>query len=121
MPPGVPTTPGGVNSFPKTLPGSNTRLRPEKTVSRSSVVSVRGEVVKPDQLTPVGGTKLVFVNADDFEKREYATANAFGEFDVRLAAGTWHLYVGDVSGRANYYKQISLGDRATVDYKVVSR
>jgi hypothetical protein len=121
MPPGVPTTPPGGTSYPKSLPGASTRLRPEKTVSRSSVVSVRGEVVKPDQLTPVGGTKLVFVSADDFDKREYATANAFGEFDIRLAAGNWHLYVGDVNGRANYHKQISLGDRATVDYKVVSR
>jgi hypothetical protein len=120
-PTNIPTGPGGTNAFPKTLPGSNVRLKPEKTVSRSSVVSVRGEVVKPDQLTPIGGTKLVFVSADDFEKREYATANTFGEFDVRLGAGNWHLYVGDVNGRANYHKQISLGDRATVDYKVVSR
>lgn len=117
-PQNVPTQPNGL---PRTMPGTGTRLRPEKTVSRVGTVSVRGEVVKPDQLTPVGGMKLVFVNADNFDKREYATANAFGEFDVRLPAGNWHLYVGDVNGRANYHKQISLGDRATVDYKVVSR
>jgi hypothetical protein len=117
-PQSLPTQPNGL---PKTMPGQGVRLRPEKLASRVSTVSVRGEVVKRDQLTPIGGTKLVFVNADDFEKREYATANAYGEFDIRLAAGNWHLYVGDVNGRANYHKQISLGDRATVDYKVVSR
>ena len=120
---GIPPTnfPTSPNSFPKGQPGSNVRLKPEKTVSRSSVVSVRGEVVMPDQITPRGGTKVVFVNADNLEKREYATANAYGEFDLRLAAGNWHLYVGDVNGQANYHKQIALGDKATVDYKVVSR
>ena len=84
-------------------------------------MSVRGEVVMPDQITPRGGTKVVFVNADNLETREYATANAYGEFDLRLAAGNWHLYVGDVNGQASYHKQLSLGDHATVDYKVVSR
>jgi hypothetical protein len=105
-------------SFPK--PG-NAKLRPEKTVSRSSVVTVRGEVVTNDQITPRGGAKIVFMNADKPEQKEYATANAFGEFDVRLAAGNWYMYVGDATGKATYHKQISVGDRDTVDYKVVSR
>jgi hypothetical protein len=113
----VPVTPGA--SYPR--PGANTRLRPEKTVSRSSVVTVRGEVVRPDQLTPRGNAKLVFVNADKPDQKEYVTANAYGEFDVRLAAGNWYLYLGGDNGRATYHKQIALGDRDTVDYKVVSR
>ena len=90
-------------------------------MSRSSVVSVRGEVVLNDQITPRGGAKVVFMSADKPEQKAYATANAYGEFDLRLAAGNWHLYVGDVNGQANYHKQLNLGDRATVDYKVVSR
>ena len=114
----LPTQPNGL---PKVMPGTGVRARPDKVASRNSTVGVRGEVVKRDQITPVGGTKLVFVNADNFEKREYTTANAFGEFDIRLAAGDWHVYVGDVSGQANYFKQIRLGDKATVDYKLVSR
>ena len=85
------------------------------------MVTVRGEVVMPDQLTPRAGAKLVFVNADKPEQKEYATANAFGEFDVRLPAGKWYLYLGGDNGRATYHKQISLGDRETYDYKVVSR
>ena len=48
-------------------------------------------------------------------------ANSFGEFDVRLPAGKWYLYLGGDNGRATYHKQITLGDRETVDYKVVSR
>jgi hypothetical protein len=115
-PPDVPTGPG--MSYPK--PGT-ARLRPEKTVSRSSVVSVRGEVVLNDQITPRSGAKLVFMNADKPNQKEYATANAYGEFDVRLPAGNWYMYVGGETGKATYHKKLSLGDRDTVDYKVVSR
>jgi hypothetical protein len=111
----LPTGPGMSNPRP-----NNTKLRPEKTVSRSSVVSVRGEVVLNDQITPRAGAKLVFMNADKPEQKEYATANAYGEFDVRLPAGNWYMYVGE-AGKATYHKQINLGDRDTVDYKVVSR
>ena len=130
-PPGV-TPPGGsdnTNLPPMNLPtGPNAsfprpgaaKIRPEKTVSRSSVVIVRGEVVLNDQITPRAGAKLVFMNADKPEQKEYATANAFGEFDLRLPAGNWYLYVGD-AGNATYHKKIAIGDRDTVDYKVVSR
>src|SRR5262245_30931234 len=72
----VPTTPGGTAN-PR--PGSNVKLRPEKTVSRSSVVTVRGEVTLADQLTPRGNAKLVFVNADKPDQKEYVNANAYGE------------------------------------------
>jgi len=116
-PQSVPTQPG--MSFPKN--GSNVKLRPEKTVSRSSVVTVRGEVTMPDQLTPRANAKLVFENADKPEQKEYVNANAYGEFDVRLAAGNWYMYLGGDNGKATYHKQLNVGDRETYDYKVVSR
>jgi hypothetical protein len=106
-------------SFPK--PGASTRLRPDKTASRSSAVSVRGEVVMQDQLTPRANAKMIFVSADNPSRKEYVNANSFGEFDVRLPAGKWYLYLGGDNGRATYHKQITLGERETVDYKVVSR
>jgi len=121
-PQSVPTQPLPGTSFPRGMPpASQPRIRPDKTTSRSSVVTVRGEVVQPDQLTPRPGAKLVFVNADNQERREYATANRFGEFDVRLPAGNWLLYLGGDNGRATYHKKVALGDRDTYDYKVVSR
>lgn len=122
--------PGGSDMIaPKQLPTSpemsrpkpNTALRPEKTVSRSSTVAVRGEVVTNDQITPRPGAKLVFMNADKPEQKKYATANAFGEFDLTLPAGTWLMYVGGSTGNADFHKKLALGDRDTVDYKVVSR
>jgi hypothetical protein len=131
-PPSVmPSTPGSSDMIPKTnvpvtpetsFPRPNNGiLRPDKTASRNSVVSVRGEVVLQDQLTPRTNAKIVFVNADNPEQKEYVTANGYGEFDVRLAAGKWYLYLGGDNGRATYHKQVSLGDRDTYDYKVVSR
>lgn len=115
----VPVNPNG---FPRSMPPvANPRLRPEKTTSRSGTVTVRGEVVLPDQLTPRSGAKLVFVSADNQQKREYVTANPYGEFDLRLAAGNWFVYLGGDTGKATYHKQVSLGDKDTYDYKVVSR
>ena len=129
-PPNVtPSTPGSDTNIPKqmlptdtmTYPRPAPNIRPDKTASRSSVVTVRGEVVRPDQITPRGNVKLVFMNAENPEQKQYVTANAYGEFDVRLAAGKWYLYVGGDNGRATYHKQLTLGDRDTYDYKVVSR
>ncbi len=116
-PANVPVTPGVSNPRPNT----NVRLRPEKTVSRSSVVMVRGEVTLPDQMTPRANAKLVFVSADAPDRKEYVNANKYGEFDVRLPAGTWYMYLGGDNGRATYHKQLNVGDRDTYDYKVVSR
>jgi hypothetical protein len=122
-PPNVPATPSATPySFPRTNPNGTPRIRPDKTTSRSgSVVTVRGEVVMPDQLTPRAGAKLVFMNAANRDVREYATANQYGEFDVKIPAGNWYVYLAGADGRAVYHKQVNLGDRETYDYKVVSR
>src|SRR5690606_36344940 len=107
--PMVPSTP---NAYPRTAPNGTPRLRPERTTSWSrGLVAVRGEVVMPDQLTPRPGAKLVFVNAENKDRREYATANQYGEFDTRLPAGNWYVYLGGADGRAVYHKQVRLGDR----------
>lgn len=108
-------------SYPKVTPNSNPKLRPEKTVSRSSVVAVRGEVVMPDQITPRGGAKLVFMSVERPDEKKYVTANAYGEFDTHVPAGDWYLYVGIGDGKATFHKKVSLGDKTSYDYKVVSR
>lgn len=128
----VPSNPGGETisppnpplpgaSYPRTSPSGSPKIRPEKTVSRSSLITVRGEVVMPDQLTPRSGARLVFMNASNQGEKKYATANQFGEFDIQLPAGHWYVYLGGADGKAVYHKQVNLGDRDTYDYKVVSR
>ncbi|MCS7272048.1 MAG: hypothetical protein NZ703_13285 [Gemmataceae bacterium] len=119
-PPNVPTQPG--MSYPR--PAYPVQPRPERTASRprTTTVTVRGEVVLNDQITPRSGARLVFVNADNLQQREYVTANAFGEFDLSLPVGRWYLYLGGDEGRALYHKAIHLtGEREVVEYKVVSR
>jgi hypothetical protein len=119
-PPNVPTQPG--ISYPR--PSTPGQVRPERTASlpRTPTVTVRGEVVLKDQITPRSGARLVFVNADNLQQRHYVTANTYGEFDTLLPAGRWYLYLGGDDGRAVYHKQITLtGDRELVEYKVVSR
>lgn len=128
-PQNVPTAPAPMTpgmSYPKTLPPatsapSNVRMRPERTTSRGTQIAVRGEVVLNDQVTPRANAKLVFVNAEDQTQREFTTANAYGEFEVRLPAGKWYLYVGNGDGKAAYHKQVTIGDRDTYDYRLVSR
>ena len=74
-----------------------------------------------DQHTPRPGAKLVFVSAADTAVREYVTADRFGNFDVRLPAGDWHVYLGNGDGRALYHKKITVGEYDAREFKVVSR
>ena len=120
IPPANVVVPPGVSN-PKTQPSGAPRLRPERTVSRTVPVTVRGEVVMPDQISPRGGAKLVFVSAEKADEKRYVTANEFGEFDAQLPPGDYYLYVGAGDGKATFHKKVSLGDKDSYDYKVVSR
>ena len=83
--------------------------------------TVRGEVVRDDQHTPRGGAKLVFVNAANLDLREYVTSDSFGNFDVKLPAGEWYVYLGNGDGRAQYHRKITVGEYDAREFKVVSR
>jgi hypothetical protein len=116
-PPNVPASPGGT-SVPRAMPPAKVNAR---TTSRSGGNTfVRGEVVRPDQATPLAGAKLVLVSADDKSVREFATADEFGRFDLSVPTGTWHLYVGDGNGRANFHKTVKLAETERT-FTVVSR
>ena len=106
LPPATKPIPGGVNA---------------RTTSRPTSGSVRGEVVLNDQVTPRAGAKLVFVNVDDLSKREYVTADDFGNFDLTLSSGEWYMYIGTGTGRATFHKKITVNGESNRDFKVVSR
>jgi len=105
MPPARPAT-GAVNAH---------------TTGRSGPATLRGEVVRNDQVTPRPGAKLVFVSTADLTKRQYVTADSFGNFDLKLPAGDWFVYLGNGDGRATYHKKISVGDFDSREFRVVSR
>jgi hypothetical protein len=117
-PPNIPTSP---NSLPRTAPPSARPVRGVNALTTSRSATVRGEVVRNDQITPQPGAKLVFLSAANTAVREYAQADAFGNFDVKLPAGDWHVYVGTGDGRAHYHKKVTIGEYDSRDFKVVSR
>ena len=116
----LPTTPNSRSRYAPP-PSTYTGKVNARTTSRTAPAAVRGEVVANDQLTPRPGAKLVFVNADDLKQREYVTADAFGNFDLKLPAGEWHMYVGHGDGRASYHKKVSIGEYEARQFTVVSR
>lgn len=128
MPPagGLPTTSEGVSKPKPTTPPAPSSSNYPKTnafsTSHAAASSlIRGEVVGHDQLTPQSGAKLVFVSVTDLNVREYATADLFGGFDLRLPAGEWHMYVGNGNGQASYFKKIRVNEGEPRNFTVVSR
>ena len=109
--------PASPNSLPRAMPPARVNAR---TTSLNKTTVVRGEVVRPDQATPLAGAKLVLVSAADAKTREYVTADGFGRFETSVPAGTYHLYVGDGSGKASLHKTLKLDD-AERTFTVVSR
>jgi hypothetical protein len=132
--PPIVTPEGSTTIPPQRLPiteGSRQRVLPPTrpatgpvnahTTSRPGPASLRGEIVQSDQVTPRPGAKLVFVSAADHDRREYVTADRFGNFDLRLPAGDWHVYLGNGEGRAVYHKKITVGAYDAREFMVVSR
>lgn len=83
--------------------------------------TLSGSVVQNDRETPIANAKLVFVNAKDLAAREYVTADGYGEFDAKLPAGEWHLYVGHGDGKAAYHSKVSVADGERTTVKVQDR
>lgn len=117
--PRLPTVGDGTVA-PRSMPPARPVTVNAHTASRTTG-AVRGEVVLNDQVTPRPGTKLVFVNAADTTKREYAQADGFGNFDLKLPAGDWYVYLGNGDGKATYHKKITIGEYDAREFKVVSR
>jgi hypothetical protein len=116
----LPTGPSGGTSRPRSSPALPPGKVNAHTTSRAAA-TLRGEIVAQDQVTPRPGAKLVFVKAANHDAREYATADAFGGFDVKLPAGEWFVYLGDGQGKATMHTKISVAAADSREFKVVSR
>ena len=117
-PPYVPTNPASnqTRQSSPSQPKSNAL-----TTSLEPTARLQGEVVASDQITPKGGVRVVFLNASNLEVRRYAEADRFGNFDLELPAGDWHLYLGTGNGQAVYQKKVNVVANDTRTFKVVSR
>ncbi len=122
--PGVPTTPmymPGQLSNPKPAAPSNFRPNAMTTANvKLAPTKVYGEVLQKDQKTPLANAKIVFVNVSNTEKREYASADAFGQFEKPLPVGEWYLYVGPGDGKANLHSQIKVSEGEPKGFNVVA-
>ncbi len=112
----LPTDP---QSLPRAMPGTGTSAK-INTASRGPA-KVIGEVVEKDRVTPRAGAKVVFVNAANTETREYTIANEFGEFETKLPAGEWFVYLGKGDGKAAYHSKITVQTAQARDLTVVSQ
>ncbi len=123
--PGLPTTPmqmpGGVSNPKPATPQSNFRPNAMTTANvKLAPTKVYGEVLQKDRTTPLAGAKLVFVSVANTEKREYAAADAFGQFEKALPAGEWYLYVGPGDGKADLHSQIKVSEGEPKGFNVVA-
>ena len=114
----LPTSPG--TSLYRSMPPRAVKYNAH-TTGRTNSGSVRGEIVLRDTVTPRSGAKLVFVNATDLTRREYVTADGFGNFDARLPVGEWFVYLGSGTGRADFHKKIAVEASDAKEYTIVSR
>ena len=117
VPQQLPTTPAVPNS--RSMPPA----RMNANTTSHGAGAVRGEVVLNDRMTPRPNAKLVFVNADDYTRREYVTADEFGNFDARLPAGEWFLYVGNGAGKAVQHSDtpVRVAEAEAREFRLVSR
>jgi len=88
------------------------------SLSKSSGAKLLGEVYTSDRETPAANAKIVFVSATDESDRLYATADKFGNFDVELPAGEWHVYAGPGNGKADLVGKLKANDGDRLQPKV---
>ena len=101
------TTPAPMAAPPATRPKPAVNAN---TTGYARAALVSGEVVERDQATPRPGVKVIFTN--DAKQRIETTADAGGQFDADLPAGEWHVYLGTGTGKALFYKTVTVGDAA---------
>lgn len=79
---------------------------------------VEGQIVRTDN-TPRPNASVLFVSAEN-GKRETATANNTGRFQVNLASGNWLVYVQGRDGTAQYHSRLNVQQNQTARITVVN-
>ncbi|HEV3143503.1 MAG TPA: hypothetical protein VGZ47_06405 [Gemmataceae bacterium] len=115
----VPTIPA-----PKpALPAAPMRI--EHVVSRVNPVggaTVTGQIVANNYVTPMRGTKLLFVSKQSGGPQQSAQADVAGRFSVALPKGAWNIYMSRPDGTLEYHSTIEVaGQGETRNVLVVSR
>jgi hypothetical protein len=123
-----PNAPGA--SFRQPLPGNSAPVRPVSPnptpavrpdrIASAPAARVEGQVVRLDR-TPRGGARVTFVSAQRQRPSQAVTANAAGQFQVRLASGGWLVYVAGPDGRQAFHSRIEVNGGQPAPLTVVTR
>lgn len=79
---------------------------------------VEGQVVRTDN-APRANASILFVSADN-GKRETATSNGAGRFQVNLASGNWLVYVQNNDGTAQFHSRLNVQEQQTARITLVN-
>ena len=125
----------GYQGLPQSSGGSPRLLPPQPTVpaqpvppsgvkldriASNATSEVQGKVVRGDSL-PMGGARLLFVNADRREARRTAETDADGQFHVKLASGGWLVYLHGTDGQPVFHRKIEVNDGEKSPLLLVNR
>lgn len=100
-------------------PAAPPRVRLDRIVSLSGS-NVQGQLLSSSQ-SAEADTQLMFVSEDRQRTREVVTTDASGQFQVRLAEGSWLIYVPGQDGRPAYRQKIQVRDSVRPQTILVSR
>ena len=99
-------------------PAKQPVIRTDRIASLSDPV-LRGQVIGGDQ-RPVAGAKLLLISSNADHTQKYATANAAGQFEVKLTSGSWLLYTQGAKGWG-FQQKIDVREKETHLVKLVNR
>jgi hypothetical protein len=94
-------------------------VRLERIVSMPAP-GVEGQVIRSDK-EPLGGAKVMFVNADRHGDQQSVTADGKGQFHAELAAGAWLVYLHKADGSLDFHSKIELRGEETQRLTLLGR
>jgi hypothetical protein len=112
--PGVPEN----SSFRPTAPAPPS-VRLDRIVSAAEA-NLQGQIVSTNR-TPIPNVRVLFIREDQVNRRETATADAAGKFEVSLNAGSWLVYTQSQDGKTEFRRKIDVRADEPTEVRLVSR
>jgi hypothetical protein len=115
----MPRVEGGSLRQPETkAPATAPNVRLDRIVSLPSH-NLSGQVVS--QGRPQAGARVLLVSADRSRTQQTVTADSRGEFQVKLASGSWLVYVHGADGKPIFQDKVDVRDGASRQVVLTSR
>jgi hypothetical protein len=106
------------SSFRPTAPVAPS-VRLDRIVSANEA-TLQGQVVTTDR-SPIPNVLVLFVREDQVNRRQTATADAAGRFEVSLNTGSWLVYTQSRDGKTEFRRKIDVRADQPTEVRLVSR